>query len=87
MESTGVRIKETHFERCAPAGQALLKQATEEFKKRARAGDSEIEQVSKDLAKHICGLARNKVSFVVDADDYNRIFGGKNVKKHIKRRT
>lgn len=69
-----IKVGRNSFEQAEPAGKALLKKATEEHFKRKEWVNKEVGQASKDIAKHIAGLARGRVSVMIDSDRYNEIF-------------
>jgi hypothetical protein len=70
-----VKISATHFERCKPAGEAVLKKAKEHYAYREESSKKEIGQMAKDAAQHFVNLARGKISVQIDPDAWERIFG------------
>ena len=70
-----VKITKTPFERAEPVGRELLKKATAEKEYRKNWVDKEIGQASKEIANHLAGLARGRVSVTIDPIAWQRIFG------------
>lgn len=69
------KITKTPFERAEPVGKALLQQCKEEREYRKKWSDREIGQSAKEAATYLAGQARGRVSFNIDPNDWERIFG------------
>jgi len=73
-----IKVTKTPFERAEPAGKEILKKAKQEKAKRTEWADKEIGQGAKEMATYFSARAKGRVSVVMDSDNYERIFGGKN---------
>ncbi len=70
----GIKITKTPFERAAPAGQELVRKMKEDRTYRKNWADKEIGQAAKEAATHLAGIARGRVSVMLDPNDWERIF-------------
>ena len=77
-----VRIKRTAFEMAEPVGRELLHKAKEDREYRKNWADKEIGQASKEVANHLAGIARGRITVMVDPVAWQRVFGRKNAKKY-----
>ena len=69
-----VKVTKTNYERCEPAGREVLRQAKEQHEYRNNWANKEIGQAAKEAATHIAGMARGRVSVMMNGDDWERIF-------------
>ena len=69
-----IKITKTPFERAEPVGKALLQKCKAEKEYRKNWADKEIGQASKEIANHLAGKARGRVSVMLDPSDWERIF-------------
>ena len=69
------KVTKTPFERAEPVGRELLRKATAEKEYRKSWVDKEVGQASKEIANHLAGLARGRVSVTIDPDAWERVFG------------
>ena len=72
-----IKVTKTPYERCEPVGRELVKKMKEDRAYRKHSADREVGQAAKDIAHHIAGLARGRVSVIINAKDWDRIFGRK----------
>ena len=79
-----IRITKTAFEMAEPVGKELLRKAREDQEYRKDWANKEIGQASKEVATHLAGIARGRVSVTVDPVAWERIFRGKKGAKNTK---
>ena len=71
---TTITKMRTPYEQAEPAGKALLKKAIDYKNYRSDWAKKEIGQASKEIAHHIAGLARGRLSVMVDPTRWEQIF-------------
>ncbi len=71
IEITKIR---TPYDRAEKAGKEILHKAIDYKKYRKDWADKEIGQASKETATYVAGLARGRVSVIVDPVSWERIF-------------
>ncbi len=77
-----VKITKTAFEMAEPVGRKLVQQAREDRDYRKSWTHKEIGQASKEAAQYLGGQARGRISVMIDADSWTRIFRRKRDKKY-----
>ena len=63
-------------------GKRCVQQAREFQRERKESTSKEVYQSAKEAATYLIGQSKGRVSFTIDPNDYDRIFGRNNDKKH-----